>query len=627
MTKHHSTFQLPRFLILAALLLACAGLEYGAHIHYRLTRVYPYVFCAPLLLAAVWWGLKGGLLVASLLGLLHVAAYLPGIDEAALSRAVAFVCIGSAAGVLSSRRKQAEERVEHLNRVLRAIRSVNRLISRERDRDTLLKAVCDNLVESRGYHNAWIALLDEAGRATTTAEAGLGEAFLPMAERLKSGALTHCARRAVEQSGAVAIEDPPSACADCPLAASYRGRAALTARLECRGRVYGLLSASVPARLVADDEELSLFGEVAADIALALHNMQSQEERERAEEEVRSLARFPSENPHPVLRVAGDGTVLHANAPGEALLSDLGCGVGGVVPDEWRELVAEVLTSGSPGQLEAVHADRLFAFRVVPVQEASYVNWYGRDITKRRQAEQERERLSADLRRRVVELDALNKELESFSHSVSHDLRAPLRALQGFGRALLEDCGDVLDEQGKHYVDRIRAGCHRMSELIEDLLRLSRVTAVEMSHGTVDLSEMAREVAAELRKGEPKRRVECMIADGLMVEGDRRLLRILLRHLLGNAWKFTSKHPAAAIELGATHGDDGRVFFVRDDGAGFDMAYAHKLFAPFQRLHPQAEFPGTGIGLATVQRIVRRHGGSVWVEAAVEQGATFYFTL
>ena len=242
-------------------------------------------------------------------------------------------------------------------------------------------------------------------------------------------------------------------------------------------------------------------------------------------------------------------------------------------------------------------------------------------------AKQEVQMLNKRLERRLGELNALNKELEAFSHSVSHDLRAPLRGVDGFCKALMADCGAALDERGRHYVDRICAGCQRMAELIEDLLKLSRVTATEMSHEPVDLSGPARNVAAELSKSQPDRRVEWVVADGLVAEGDRRLLRILLQHLLDNAWKFTNKHPTARIELGATDGGGGQVFFVRDDGAGFDMQYAHKLFAPFQRLHPQAEFAGTGIGLATVQRIVHRHGGRVWAEAAVEQGATFSFTL
>ena len=249
------------------------------------------------------------------------------------------------------------------------------------------------------------------------------------------------------------------------------------------------------------------------------------------------------------------------------------------------------------------------------------------EVAERTRAEEQINRLNEGLKRHLAVVDALNKELESFSYSVSHDLRAPLRSMVGFSKAFLEDCGEALDEQGKHYLERIQAGCGHMAELIEDLLKLSRVTASEMRYETVDLSEMARRIATELRTSQPERDTEFIIADGLVVHGDRHLLRILLQNLMDNAWKFTSKHSRARMELGATETEDGRAYFVRDDGAGFDMTYAHTLFAPFQRLHPQAEFPGTGIGLATAQRIVRRHGGRVWTQAAVEQGATFYFTL
>jgi len=454
-------------------------------------------------------------------------------------------------------------------------------------------------------------------------------------------------------------------------------------------------------------------------------------ERKRAEAAAADLARFPSENPSPVMRVREDGTVLYGNAASESLLSARACGVGEVVSGEWGELTATALRSGSRQETDVEHQGRIISFVIVPVGEAGYVNWYGRDMTEGRRAEEQarrqtavlaainevfgealtceteedlgrtclavaerltgskfgylaqlnpaglldnlaisdpgwdacemavsdarrsiknmpirgfdrstiregksrivnademathparvgtpeghpqitaflgvplkhegktigmiglgnkepgytvadqeavenlavaivqalrnkraedavrkaRDELEERVERRTAQLAALNAELASFSHSVSHDLRAPLRAAEGFGRALLEDCADALDEQGKHYVDRIRAGCRRMSELIEDLLRLSRVTAAEMSHGTVDLSQMAREVAAELRKGEPKRRVKFTIADGLVTEGDSGLLRLLLEHLLRNAWKFTSKHPTARIELGGS---------------------------------------------------------------------------
>lgn len=241
------------------------------------------------------------------------------------------------------------------------------------------------------------------------------------------------------------------------------------------------------------------------------------------------------------------------------------------------------------------------------------------------------EALNADLERRVIErtgqLEAANQELEAFSYSVSHDLRAPLRGIDGFSLALLEEYSDKLDETGRHYLTRVRVGSRHMAQLIEDLLNLSRVTRSEIHRVPVDLSALGRAVAAELQRAQPDRPVTLEIEPGLTVQGDPGLLRVALENLLGNSWKFTRKHAHARIELGSTLREGERMLFVRDDGAGFDMAYADKLFQPFQRLHSADEFEGTGIGLATVQRIVHRHGGRVWGEGAVELGATFYFSM
>jgi two-component system NtrC family sensor kinase len=226
----------------------------------------------------------------------------------------------------------------------------------------------------------------------------------------------------------------------------------------------------------------------------------------------------------------------------------------------------------------------------------------------------------------VDELEMKNEELESFSHSVAHDLRAPLRAIESFGLALLEDYGDKLDDEGMQYLRYVRETAQQMARLIDDLLALSRVTRGDFQRGPVDLSEIAGAVAARLRRGAPERQVELVVADRLLCEADKGLLTIMLDNLIGNAWKFTGKTAQARIEIGVL-GEEPCIYFVRDNGAGFDMAYAAKLFGMFQRLHPTVEFEGTGIGLATVQRVVRRHGGRIWAEGAVGCGATFFFTL
>jgi signal transduction histidine kinase len=240
-----------------------------------------------------------------------------------------------------------------------------------------------------------------------------------------------------------------------------------------------------------------------------------------------------------------------------------------------------------------------------------------------------REMAKTSLRSREVqdELAASNRELEAFSYSISHDLRAPLRAINGFTRAVLEDSAQQLDEQSKADLLRVGAAAKRMGELIDDLLKLSRTARSEMVRERVDLTCMAQEIAAQLKATGPERDTSFTIAPGLMTVGDRGLLQVALENLLGNAWKFTGKAANAKIELGVEQQDGHSTFFVRDNGAGFDMQYATKLFGPFQRMHDDNSFPGTGIGLATVQRIIRRHGGSIWAKAAVDQGATFYFAL
>ena len=235
--------------------------------------------------------------------------------------------------------------------------------------------------------------------------------------------------------------------------------------------------------------------------------------------------------------------------------------------------------------------------------------------------------LEEEVQARTAYLDAANKDLEAFNYSVSHDLRAPLRHIAGFSKLLLEEYSGQLDARGQDYVRSMWRSTERMQQLIEDLIGLSHVTREEISWEPVPLSDLAQTLAGALQQSGPSRQVDWIIAPGVVARGNTRLLRIVLENLLGNAWKYTSQHPTARIEFGTTEQDGQVVYFVRDDGAGFDMASATKLFRPFERLHAESAFEGTGIGLATVKRIVLRHQGRVWAEAAVEHGATIYFTL
>lgn len=248
-------------------------------------------------------------------------------------------------------------------------------------------------------------------------------------------------------------------------------------------------------------------------------------------------------------------------------------------------------------------------------------------VKRSRQAEEQIKALNAHLENQLEQLHEANKELETFSYSVSHDLRGPLSRMAGFSRALLESSAGKLDDQGNLFLRRIDDGARRTCDLVDDLLQFSRLARIEMSEGQVDLSSAVRNIAAELASREPDRLAEFRIAGDVKARGDPALLRAALLNLLENAWKFTRKHPQAVIEFGSVETDGGPIYFVRDDGAGFDMEDSARLFNPFQRLHKDSEFEGTGIGLATVERIVRRHGGRIWAEGGIERGATFYFTL
>ncbi len=302
----------------------------------------------------------------------------------------------------------------------------------------------------------------------------------------------------------------------------------------------------------------------------------------------------------------------------------------------WHEAVQHARIYETEGRFRrADGAYRWFLTRAHPARdsEGHIASWFGTsmDIEEKKRAEEKISQLNLSLEQRVTErtaqLEASNLELEAFSYSVAHDLRAPLRAIDGFNQALVEDYGQVMPGEARDLFQRARQASQRMAQLIDDLLNLSRVARAEMRQQRVNLSQMAEDIAADLQKAEPDRRVRLQIQPDLMAKGDDRLLRLVMENLLGNAFKFTRKKTETEIEFGSVLREGRRVLFVRDNGAGFDMQFANKLFGPFQRLHAVTEYPGTGIGLATVHRILLRHGGIIWPEAEQDKGATFYFTL
>jgi PAS domain S-box-containing protein len=372
-------------------------------------------------------------------------------------------------------------------------------------------------------------------------------------------------------------------------------------------------------------------------------------ERKRAEESLLRMSAIVESSDDAIIGKTLEGVITSWNLGAARLYGYsapeiLGRHISALVPpghpDELPSILRRLAKGDRVEQMEAVRRRKDgslvdVSLKISPIVDASGsvvgASTIARDITERKRAEEEIRRLNADLegrvRRRTAQLEAANKELEAFAYSVSHDLRTPLRGIDGWSLALVEDYASQLDERAHGYLDRVRAETQRMGTLIDDLLQLSRVTRSEMATGAVDLTSLARTIASRLTENNSGRRIEFTIAGGLAASGDARLLEIALENLFGNAVKFTGPRTEARIEFGRTEGAGQRAFYVRDNGVGFDMAFMGTLFGAFQRLHKSSEFPGTGIGLATVQRIIHRHGGRVWAEAQPDRGATFYFTL
>ncbi len=544
-------------------------------------------------------------------------------------------------------RKQVEARLARANRALKMLNACNGIAIHADNEERLLKDTCNRIVEVGEYKLAWVGYAedDEHKSVRPVALAGTDGDYVEHADiswgdnergRGPTGTCIRTGEIVINRNTSTQLHYDP-----WHSRATEKGYVSSATFPLCVGdRVYGALMVYSGISDAFDDEETELLAEVANDMAYSAVALRERSARVEAEERYRSTLDSMLEGCQIVghdfrYLYLNDVAVQQSHISKDHLLGRTMMEVyPGIETTEMFSTLKRCMSNKAPGHLqnEFVYPDGArswFNLSFEPVPEGVFI--LSEDITEdRRLAEEAKkyhEHLEELVEERTIELTATNKELEAFSYSVSHDLRAPLRSIDGFSLALLEDYAPKLDDRAKDYIGRVRGASQSMAVLIDDLLQLSRMTRRELHIENVDLTSMAHRVIGDLRQGEPGRPVEFTVMPNLMISGDANLLRIVLVNLLGNAWKFTSRKPMARIEFGKIQKQGETVFIVHDNGAGFDPKYSDKLFTPFQRLHNTSEFPGTGIGLATVQRIVRRHGGRVWAEAEINEGATFFFTL
>jgi len=539
-----------------------------------------------------------------------------------------------------TKRKQAEERLEHLNRVLNAIRGVNQLIVREKDHDRLIKEACDNLVKTRGFHNAWIAILDESGGLVTYAEAGLGEDFLPVVEQLKRGELVTCGRQALRQVGVVVTKDPLSTCGDCPLAKKFQGEGALTIRLEHDERVYGLLVTSVPAKFATDEEEQSLLQEVAGDIAFALYDMKLGEERKRAEEKLRESEekwRSLVENaPNIIMIVDSSGVIQFINrtVAGMYIQDVIGKSHYDFIQPEYhdvaRKTIMGVLETGESG-----------SYMIAGVGPHGEMAWYETqvgsirhegqpmlamlvtaDITGRKQAEEKAREVEV-----MKELDQLRKGLMA---NVSHELRTPLASIKGFISTLLRTDVKWGEEEQRDFLETIDHETNRLIHLINDLLDMSRIEAggLKLDKRDYQIAEVMDSISSSLASLTERHRLKVIAPPELPpVFVDQMRIGQVLTNLVENAVKHSGEGGEITIEaqLAGEHIN----VSVTDRGEGIAPELLGRVFDRFYQAESivTGKKSGTGLGLSICRGIIESHGGKIWAESQPGEGSKFSFSL
>ncbi|MEA1959628.1 MAG: PAS domain S-box protein [Chloroflexota bacterium] len=583
-----------------------------------------------------------------------------------------------------TKRKQAEERIEHLNLVLRAIRSVNQLIVTEKERNRLLKGACESLIETRGYYNAWIVLLDESGGYVTGAEAGLGGGFKPLLEQMERGELPDCARRALAQQEDVVVEDPPSACGDCPLAKTHVGRGVVITRLEHAGKVYGLLSVSVPIEFTTDIEERGLFKEVTGDIGLALHTLKTDEEHKRAEEALQES----EEKFRDLFEYMSSGVAVY-EAVGDVedfVFKDFNRAAEHIEDVKKEAIIGKRVTEVFPGVkefgifevLQRVWRTGTSEYFPVALYKDEHdlgswrENWVYRlpsgevvavydDITERKRAEEEllnyqnhleetvNERTEESKKAKIIAEEA-NKAKSDFLANMSHEIRTPLSSIIGFSELLCDGVFDSITDKQRKYLSYITTSGQHLLSLINDILDLSKVEAgkMELSPTTFSLRDLLQNSFSFIAEKALKHNIRLVsdISDDIdMIRADERKVKQVVYNLLSNASKFTPD--GGSITLGANIiSTDSEVLpakirtrlpykrcvliSVKDTGIGIAKKDQGKVFEKFSQIEEpySKEYEGTGLGLALSKKLVELHGGGIWFESAGKgKGCTFHFIL